>query len=68
VEPRKEIKIRSGRIKWTGHVTRMGDEKYLQNFSREICQGSDHLGDIGKVKSRFLTKSHAMKTYWGAEV
>jgi hypothetical protein len=63
--------IKSGRMRWMGHVACMWRGEVFTGFWLEDLKGTDQWEDlgIGKVKVKLslcLTKHHVMKTYWGS--
>jgi len=60
------------RMRWAGHVVHTWGMKDAYKILIGKLKGKRPLRDIGidgKVNlSLYLTKHHAMKTYWGVEV
>jgi hypothetical protein len=64
--------IKSRKIRWAGHVTRMGKIKVYTKFWSENLKVRHHSDELGiskcegeVVPALFLTEGHAMKAYWG---
>jgi hypothetical protein len=53
--PKSVRMIKSRRMRWAGHVARMGKKRCTQGFGRETWREEDHLEDLG-VDGRIILR------------